>query len=161
MVVFSKITSLNKKIKSMKNFLITNDNLIKAMEFAKQIAKQTGGRIATSPDIALLRTHQDLETLTWNCWAIPATTLYIGIHKDKRLIVVANHFGPLNTEERWKKWEASGEKDEGSDREKYGTKGCPKITQEEFDSLVDGKYGEVKVIDFDRHYSLYKKTSRR
>lgn len=142
----------------MKNFIIRNDSFLKGFDFAKSIANQTGGRIATMPDFASMRTKNDYnKDLVWHAWMIPATTLYFGTYNDKRIIVVAHHFGPLTTHKRLLKWEKSGEKDPGSNNDKYGMAGCPKITQDEFNQLVEGKYGEVKIIDFNEYHTNFKK----
>jgi|GEM_PF-1615369 len=141
----------------MKNFLISNEGFLKALASAQSLCKQTKGRIATMADLALMRSKTDTESLFWNAWALTATTIYFGSYKGEKLIVVAHHFGPLLTEERIMTWASSGQKDEGSDREKYGFEGSPKITQEEFNNLVEGVYGEVKIIKFDDHYEVYKK----
>jgi len=45
------------------NFLISNDSFLKALEFAQAIAKQTGGRVATMADIAVMRTKKELMIL--------------------------------------------------------------------------------------------------
>ena len=138
----------------MKNFLISNDNergLIKALNSAQQICKRTKGRIATMPDLARMRANRGFKDPFWNIWALVATTIYFGSYKGKRLIVVAHHFGPLTTEERLLQWGSSAENSENSDRTANGFKGSPKITQEEFNHLVEGKYGEVRAIDFDEY----------
>lgn len=139
----------------MKNFLVSNESLLKTLAFAQSLCKQTKGRIATMADLALMRTKTDTGSLFWNSWALTATTIYFGSYKGERLIVVAHHFGPLITDERITTWASSGEKDEGSSREKYGFPGSPKITQEEFDNLVEGVYGEVKLIKFDEYQSSH------
>lgn len=142
----------------MKNLVISNGSLLKALQFARLIAKQTGGRIATMSDIALNRTKTEPDSnVAWNSWLIPATMLFFGEYNGKKLMVVAHHFGPLTTDGRLLEWSGSGEKDPGSTREKYGFPGCPKITQKEFNSLVGGEYGEVKVIDFEEYCLLHKK----
>jgi hypothetical protein len=113
-------------------------------------------------DLAALRVAHDMNrSIIWNRWFLSSTTIYFGVYKEKRLIVIADHFGPLITDERFLEWEQSGEKDKGSTREMYGIEGCPKITQEEFNNLVEKKYGDVTLIDFDdymiNHNSLYGK----
>lgn len=144
----------------MKNLLISNESLLTALAFAKTISEKIGGKIATMSDLAALRVAQDPdESIIWNRWFLSSTTIYFGTYQEKRLVVIADHFGPLNTNERFLEWKQSGEKDEGSTREMYGVRGCPKITQEEFNNLVEKKYGDVSLIDFDdymtNHNSLY------
>lgn len=144
----------------MQNLLISNDSLLTTLSFAKAIASQTGGKIATMPDLAALRVaHDPDESIIWNRWFLSLATIYFGTYKKKKLIVLADHFGPLNTDERFLEWSQSGEKDKGSTREMYGARGCPKITQDEFNNLVEKKYGEVTLINFDdyilNHNSLY------
>lgn len=144
----------------MNNLLISNESLLTTLAFAKTIAEKTGGKIATMSDLATLRVvHNPDESVIWHRWFLSSTTIYFGTYQEKHLIVVADHFGPLNTDERFFEWEQSGKKDEGSTREMYGVEGCPKITQEEFNNLVEKKYGDVTLIDFDdymiNHNSLY------
>jgi hypothetical protein len=140
----------------MKNFLVSNEGFLKAFASAQQLAKKTNGRIATMADLAVLRTKTGINDLLWNMWAMTATTIYFGSYKGERLIVVAHHFGPLTTEERVIAWTSSGEFKKGDDRQVSGLKGCPTITQNEFDKLVEGAYGEVKTIKFDEYYPVHK-----
>jgi hypothetical protein len=140
----------------MKNFLISNDSFLKALLFAQKIAKQTGGKIATMSDLAKMRTKSNFDSLTWHSWVAPLSMLFFGVYRGKRIIVVAHHLGPLITDERLKEWEKSGEKDKGNNREKYGAAGCPKITQDEFDKLVEGTYGDVIVLEFDHYFTNFK-----
>lgn len=140
----------------MKNFLISGENFLKAFAIASQLAQKTGGRIANMADIAILRTKTGIDDLLWNMWAMTATTIYFGSYKGERLIVVAHHFGPLTTEERIITWTSSGKFKEGDDRQVGGVEGCRTITQEEFDKLVEGVYGEVKTIKFDEYQPLHK-----
>ena len=140
----------------MKNFLISNEGFLKAFASAQQLARKTGGRIATMADMAVLRTKTDTNDSFWNIWALTATTLYFGSYKGERLIVIAHHFGPLTSDERIVGWASSGEFKEGDTRQVGGIKGCRTITQEEFNNLVEGMYGEVKTIKFDEYQPLHK-----
>jgi len=136
----------------MKNLFFYQQNLCDALSFAQEVAKQIKGKIATLPDLISLRASSNLGDLIWERWITPLTTIYFGIYKGKKLIVVAHHLGPLNTKERIEKWSKSGSNDKGSTRLAYGEKGLPKITYEEFKNLVEGNYGEVSVLDFEEYW---------
>lgn len=137
----------------MKNLAFIQKSLISSLLFTLKVAKMLNVGVATLPDLIKIRlnTNED-DSLAWNRWITPLTTLYLGVYKGKRIIVVAHHLGPLSTKERILKWSNSGTKDAGSDREKYGQAGLPKITHKEFRDLVEGKYGEVAIIDFESYY---------
>ena len=139
----------------MKNLSFYQEKFCDALFFAKTIAEKTKCHIATLPDLINMRANKELGDFVWEMWFTSLTTLYFGMHKDKRLIVVAHHLGPLNTKERLEEWGSSGSNDEGSDRKAYGSKGLPKITQNEFEDLISGKYGPVSVFDFDEYCRVF------
>lgn len=138
------------------NLAFIQKKLVNSLFFALEVAKKMNARVATLPDLISLRTNNDPEqSLVWNRWLTPFTTLYFGKYKDKRIIVVAHHLGPLSTKKRLLKWTKSGIKNDDSTREKYGSDGLPKITNEEFCNLVEGKYGPVTIIDFAEYYAKF------
>lgn len=133
----------------MKNLAFIHENFISSLLSAMEVAKKMKVRVATFPDLVKMRINNAEQSFVWNRWITPLTTIYLGKYQDKRIIVVAHHLGPLSTKERLLEWSVSGIKDEGSTREKYGYEGLPKVTQQEFNDLVEGKYGEVTVVDFE------------
>lgn len=132
----------------MKNLAFFQDKLIDSLFYALKVAKKLKVHVATLPDLIKIRTGAKEDSMAWDTWLTPLTTLYFGVYQDKRIIVVAHHLGPLTTKKRILQWAKSGVKDKGDDRVRYGSDGLPKITQQEFNDLVEGKYGEVIVIDF-------------
>lgn len=139
----------------MKNLLFMQEKLIDSLFFAKEVANRLGTKVATLPDLVTWRSKMNASDLAWNSWITPLTTLYFGKYKDKRIIVVAHHLGSLKTKNRLEKWGESGSNGRGSDRKAYGSKGLPKISQREFLNLVEGKEGEVSIIDFDYYYKNF------
>lgn len=135
----------------MKNLVFIQEKFVNSLFFASRVAEKLKTNVATFPDLIRIRANIKEDGKAWNSWFTPFTTLYLGMYKKKRIIVVAHHLGPLSTEQRLLEWSQSGIKDEGSDREKYGQAGLPKVTQKEFTDLVEGKYGEVTVIDFETY----------
>jgi len=133
----------------MNNLAFIHENFISSLFSALEVAEKMKVKVATFPDLVKMRINNDTESFVWNRWLTPLTTIYLGKYQDKRLIVVAHHLGPLTTKERMLEWSVSGNKDEGSTREKYGYEGLPKVTQQEFNDLVEGKFGEVTIIDFE------------
>lgn len=137
----------------MKNLAFIQKKTTASLVFALEVAEKLKVRVATLPDLIKLRINNEEDSLVWNRWITPLTTLYFGVYQGKRIIVVAHHLGPLSTEDRLLVWADSGTKDEQGGRKKYGHEGLPKITKQEFCDLVEGKYGEVKVIDFEAYRS--------
>ena len=140
----------------MTNLSFIQENFFDSLFFAQEVAKKLNTRVANFHDLVNIRVKQDYDqSLVWNRWFTPFTTLYLGRYNDKRLIVVAHHLGPLNSKERFMQWAESGENQEESDRKDYGSAGLPKISQQEFADLVEGKFGEVSVLDFDEYYAKH------
>lgn len=139
----------------MKNLGFIQKNFIDSLFFALEVAAKMKARVATFPDLIKLRINQAEDSLVWNRWITPFSTIYFGVYKGKKLIVVAHHLGPLTTKERILEWADSGTKDDSGGCNKYGHEGLPKITELEFSHLVEGGYGEVKTIDFEIYRSSF------
>lgn len=137
----------------MKNLGFIQKSFIDSLFFALEVAAKMKARVATFPDLIKLRINQAEDSLVWKRWITPFSTIYFGVYKGKKLIVVAHHLGPLTTQERILEWADSGTKDDPGGRNKYGHEGLPKITELEFSHLVEGGYGEVKTIDFETYRS--------
>jgi hypothetical protein len=140
----------------MKNLAFIQKNFFDSLMFAQEVAKKSNKKLATFHDLINLRINQNHDdSFVWNRWLTPFATLYLGRHNEKRLIVIAQHLGPLNNKERFLQWAESGKKDDGSNRKQYGSAGLPKISQQEFTDLIEGKFGEVSILDFDEYYTKY------
>jgi hypothetical protein len=140
----------------MKNLAFIQKNFFDSLVFAQEVAKKFNTKLATFHDLINLRVNQNHDnSFVWNRWFTPFATLYLGRHNGRRLIVVAQHLGPLNNKERFLQWAESGKKDEDSDRRQYGSAGLPKISQQEFVDLIESKFGEVSILDFDEYYAKY------
>ena len=143
-------------MKKMKNLSFIQENFFDSLFFAQEVAKKLNTRVANFHDLINLRINQNPDdSFVWNRWFTPLATIYLGKHNEKRLIVVAQHLGPLNNKERFLQWADSGKKDEGSERKQYGSAGLPKISQQEFSDLIEGKFGEVSILDFDEYYAKH------
>ncbi|GHV28331.1 hypothetical protein FACS1894176_10840 [Bacteroidia bacterium] len=141
-----------------KNLYVFNEDLLKAYKIAKALTKEgSGRRIATLEDIIALRAESPEESEIWQKWFTSGSTIYIGTSaKGEKLIVIAHHLGPLTTIKRVEKFTKSALKEGG--RTADGWKGCRKILQEEFDALIEEKYGKVDVFSHEQYegaiYSL-------
>lgn len=141
----------------MENYSFIQKNLFESLFFAQEVARKLNTRVANFHDLVNLRINQDpSNSLAWNRWYTPFATIYLGRRDGRRLIAVAQHLGPLGNRERFEQWAESGERDDDSgNRHKYGSAGLPKISQQEFADLLDGKYGEVDTLDFEEYYAKY------
>ncbi|MDR2541379.1 MAG: hypothetical protein LBD11_06590 [Candidatus Peribacteria bacterium] len=141
-----------------KNLYIWNEDLLSVYKIAKALTKRRNGRrIATLEDIITIRAQYPKTPESWETWFTSGSTIYIGTSsKGEKLIVIAHHLGPLTTIKRVEKFTKSALKEGG--RTADGWKGCRKITQEEFDALIEGKYGKVDIFPLEQYeeaiYSL-------
>lgn len=138
------------------NIMLLHDSTLTALNLAQALARQVNGHIATLPDIVQIRSLHETNTQVWDRWFSTHTTLYFGVYKDKKYIVVAHHLGPFKSPERLKKW--SDTRDKRNDRAENGFAGSPKITQAEFNKLMRGRYGKVYPIPFDEYYLTFHTT---
>ncbi len=137
----------------MKNLSFIQKNFFDSLFYAQEVAKRLNTRVANFHDLIELRINQDFDTsFIWNHWFTPLATLYLGKYNGKRLIVIAQHLGPINNKERFLQWADSGKRKEGSGNKQNGSAGLPKISQQEFSDLIEGKYGEVSILDFAEYY---------
>jgi hypothetical protein len=107
------------------------------------------GHLATMTDIIFGRIANNEKSIFWNSYFTTMSAEYYGLYKgEKPTIVVAHGIGPLSTLDGI---EAAYRAGEGrSDRPDYG-----QVSQDVFDNLVEGKYGEVKVVDVEELFTYY------
>lgn len=125
------------------------DGLVAAWHQAKQFAGEKG-RIATMPDIVAARLESKPGEEPWETYYTTTTAEYYGITKDgNRILIVAHGIGPMATLEGIRK--AYGWQYNDKTRAKDGGR----ITQQEFNDLESGKYGEVQIVDFNPYCYRY------
>lgn len=137
----------------MKNLAFNQKSLIDSLFYALEVAKALNTRLASFMDLAKIRINTEEDSRAWNRWVTPLITIYFGVYNNKKTIVVAHHLGPLYTKERLSEWANSGDKESG--RFKYGFPGLPKIIDQEFADLINGKFGKVSVIDYDEYITQH------
>jgi hypothetical protein len=108
------------------------------------------GRLATMTDIIMARSLNDINSIFWHRYYTTLSSEFYGLYKgEKPMIVVAHGVGPLSTLEGIEKaYDICPELEKTSTD--YG-----QITQAEFDKLVEGEYGEVKIVDVDEMLTYY------
>lgn len=110
---------------------------------AAEVFAGENGRIATLPDLLDARIAADHNTFHWGRWVTTKSAEYYGLYKNETpLIVVAHGIGPLSTLDGVLTAMKAGESDDS-----YRGDRCGRISQREFDDLVDGKYGDVHIVD--------------
>lgn len=99
-----------------------------------------GGRVATVKDIIEARVANSPNSEVWNNYYTTISSEYIGLSKAGVPVAVVCHGnGPLQSQEDWiKAYEQ---------REEHHCQSNGYIDIEKFHDLIDGKYGDVTVID--------------
>lgn len=142
----------------MKNLaLISDGGVVSSLKASQLLAKFSNGKVASLADLITLRSNTKTTASVWNTWFYTTTLLCYGYYQQKKVFVVSQHLGPLRNEKKLIRWQKSGDRDTVGGRYKYGSPGLPKISQKEFNKLVEGKYGAVTVIDFYEYYREYSK----
>lgn len=107
------------------------------------------GHVATIPDIIEGRIHTPGNSIFWGRYFTTRSAEYYGLYQgEKPMIVVAHGVGPMADIEGIEK--AYSLKLNDRDRREGGH-----ISQEEFDALVDGKYGFVETVDVAELFAYY------
>ncbi|MDR0860999.1 MAG: hypothetical protein LBO09_08815 [Candidatus Peribacteria bacterium] len=133
-----------------KNVFIWNEDLLSAYKIAKALTKKSRNRIATLEDLITMRAQYPRIPESWETWFTSGSTIYIGTSaKGEKLIAIAHHLGPLTTIKRMETYTKSAWEEGG--RTANGWKGSRKITQEEFDVLIEGEYGKVDVFPLEQY----------
>ena len=104
------------------------------------------GRVATMKDIVFARAANDTDTEVWNRYYTTTSAEYVGLSKKGVPLVVITHgSGPLFTPEDWEQAYAQ--------REGFHPQNNGYIDIASFHELLDGKYGDVTVIDLSTYSS--------
>ncbi len=118
------------------------------LSIAKAYAGENG-RIATLPDVLRGRMNRIENSIFWNRYFTTFSAEYYGLYQNtKPLIVVAHAVGPLSTTEGIETAYSRVKNDRDQKRNGH-------VTQEEFDALVDGRYGDVQVVDAEKLVGWY------
>jgi len=127
-----------------------SDGLVAAWNQAMKWAGN-GGRIATLPEVMAARMKAGPNGIEWGRYYTTLSAEYVGFDREgKRKLVVAHGVGPmsnLNGIMKAYSWEYKDKKE----RKKRGGR----ITQREFWNLLDGQYGPVEIVDFDKYTKGY------
>ena len=127
------------------------DNHEKAADLAKKFAGENG-RLATLPDIIDARIASPLGKSAWEQYLCSNSAEYFGFSREgKPLIVVAHGIGPLSTPEGVIEAYTSKLKSERTGRPSMEGR----VSQEQFLDLVDGKFGEVAIVDYEKYSKMY------
>jgi hypothetical protein len=107
------------------------------------------GHLATMTDIIFGRVASNEKSIFWNRYFTTMSAEYYGLYKgEKPTIVVAHGVGPLSTLEGIESaYHAGLGRDE---RPEYG-----QISQDVFDKLVEGEFGEVRTVDVEELFTYY------
>ena len=125
------------------------DGLVPAWNFANRFAGESG-RIATLPDVINARLATEPGSVAWERYLTTKTAEYVGRKRDGSMaIIVAHGIGPMSTLDGILKAYSYEFKDKS--RNNRGGR----ISQEEFWSLEDGKYGDVDIIDLEELCQKY------
>lgn len=119
----------------------------KYTEAAKQALKFAGkdGRLATLPDVIDARLATPLGKAPWEVYFSTNSAEYFGFSRGEiPLIVVAHGVGPMAS--------SDGQVAAYASQLKTRRKEGGRISQKDFQKLVDGQFGEVTIVDF-RQYS--------
>ena len=118
---------------------------------AQRFIGDTGGRIATMPDIVDVRLAAGVDDHPWNTYYTTTTAEYFGYSKGGvRILVIAHGIGPMSTISGILKAYSYEYKDKSRNRN------GGRISMEKFHKLADGHYGDVSVVEFDPIVSRYK-----
>ncbi|MEI6835683.1 MAG: hypothetical protein WCK59_02520 [Candidatus Falkowbacteria bacterium] len=125
------------------------DGLTAAWQQAMMFAEKDG-RIATMPDIVAARLQAKHSDSVWDKYYTTLTAEYVGYSRGGNLVLVVAHgIGPMATLEGIQKAYSWQYNDKSRNRR------GGRITEKEFLDLVDGKFGEVYIVDLKKYLSKY------